>query len=90
MADVTHLEIDNMKIDLDEYQGTSEEIVLKKAKLARTYTDNPILVEDVSLGFNAYAGLPGPYIKDFLQKLKPEGLYKMVNSFKNLHLDLRI
>ena len=78
MSDVTDIEIDNMKLDLDEYQGTPQEIALKKAKLAATHCDNPILVEDTSLCFNSFNGLPGPYIKDFLKELKPEGLYKMV------------
>ncbi|CAI2378333.1 unnamed protein product [Moneuplotes crassus] len=81
MEDVTNFEFDNLKLDLDEYQGTPEEIVTKKAKLAATHTDNPVLVEDVSLCFNAYKGLPGPYIKDFLKQLGTEGLYKMVSGF---------
>ena len=52
-----------------------------KAKLAATYSSNPILVEDTSLGFKAFGGLPGPYIKDFLSNLKPEGLHRMVSPF---------
>ncbi|KAK6484442.1 inosine triphosphate pyrophosphatase-like [Huso huso] len=40
--------------------------------------DGPVLVEDTCLCFNALGGLPGPYIKWFLDKLKPEGLYKLL------------
>lgn len=80
MSDLPEVSVDNMSLDLDEYQGTSEEIATKKAKLAATHCDNPILIEDTSLGFNAFNGLPGPYIKDFLKNLKPEGLYKMVST----------
>ena len=83
MSDLPELNIDNMKLDLEEYQGTSEEIALKKAKLAATYCDNPVLVEDTSLGFTAYGGLPGPYIKDFLKNLQPEGLHKMASAFED-------
>lgn len=79
MTGLEGYEINNMKLDLDEYQGTSVEIATKKAKLAATYCENPIICEDTSLGFNAFNGLPGPYIKDFLKELKPEGLYKMVS-----------
>ena len=43
MSDVPELNIDNMSLDLDEYQGTSQEVALKKAKLAATMVDNPIL-----------------------------------------------
>uniref|UniRef100_A0A2K6GP71 Inosine triphosphate pyrophosphatase n=1 Tax=Propithecus coquereli TaxID=379532 RepID=A0A2K6GP71_PROCO len=38
----------------------------------------PVLVEDTCLCFNALKGLPGPYIKWFLEKLKPEGLHQLL------------
>ena len=40
-----------------------------------------VMVEDTSLCFNAYEGLPGPYIKWFLKALGPEGLPKMLAGF---------
>ena len=42
-----------------------------------------MLVEDTSLCFNAYKGLPGPYIKWFLKSIGPEGLAKMVQPFED-------
>ena len=39
------------------------------------------MVEDTSLCFNAYEGLPGPYIKWFLKALGHEGLPKMLAGF---------
>lgn len=39
------------------------------------------ITEDTSLCFNAYKGLPGPYIKWFLDSVHVEGLAKMVESF---------
>lgn len=39
-----------------------------------------VMVEDTSLCFNAYKGLPGPYVKWFLQKVGPDGLYKMLGG----------
>lgn len=41
------------------------------------------MVEDTSLCFNAYGGLPGPYIKWFLQKLGHEGLNAMLAGFED-------
>lgn len=35
------------------------------------------------LCFNALKGLPGPYIKWFLDKLGPEGLHAMLAGFKD-------
>lgn len=38
----------------------------------------PVIVEDTCLAFNALKGLPGPYIKWFLEKLGPAGLHKLL------------
>jgi inosine triphosphate pyrophosphatase len=45
--------------------------------------NTPVMIEDVSLCFNAMKGLPGPYIKSFLDKLGREGLYKMISGFED-------
>ncbi len=49
--------------------------------IAFKQAQKPVLVEDTSLCFNAYKGLPGPYIKWFLKNVGPEGLAKMVEPF---------
>ena len=43
--------------------------------------DGAVMVEDTSLCFNALDGLPGPYIKWFLEKVGHEGLNKMLAGF---------
>ena len=43
------------------------------SKLPQSATNTPILTEDVSLCFNAYKGLPSPYIKDFLSNVGRDG-----------------
>ena len=80
------IEVRQLDIDLPELQGVPEEIVRGKLKLALEKAKNlegPILVEDTSLCFNAYGGLPGPYIKYFLKSIKQEGLYKMACAFED-------
>nr|XP_060479985.1 inosine triphosphate pyrophosphatase [Panthera onca] len=62
------------KIDLPEYQGEPDEISIQKCQEAARQVQGPVLVEDTCLCFNALGGLPGPYIKWFLEKLKPEGI----------------
>jgi len=42
-----------------------------------------VLVEDTCLCFNALKGLPGPYIKWFLEKLGHEGLNKLLYGFED-------
>ncbi len=43
----------------------------------------PVMVEDVSLCFNALGGLPGVYIKWFLQKLGHDGLNRMLAGWED-------
>ncbi|XP_057385908.1 inosine triphosphate pyrophosphatase isoform X2 [Balaenoptera acutorostrata] len=47
------------------------------------WVQGPVLVEDTCLCFNALGGLPGPYIKWFLEKLKPEGLHQLLAGFQD-------
>ncbi|XP_043844334.1 inosine triphosphate pyrophosphatase-like [Dromiciops gliroides] len=71
------------KIDLPEYQGEPDEISIQKCREAARQVQWPVLVEDTCLCFNALGGLPGPYIKWFLKKLKSEGLYQLLAGFKD-------
>ncbi|KAI0565718.1 inosine triphosphatase [Gracilaria domingensis] len=84
------------KIDLPELQGEVEDIARQKCALAVKEVGGPTrtsmltdtrdltsaqLVEDTCLCFNALNGLPGPYIKWFLDKVGHDGLNKMLAGF---------
>ena len=43
--------------------------------------NGPVMVEDTSLCFNALNGLPGPYIKWFLDKTGHEGLNNLLAAY---------
>lgn len=73
--------ITTKKIDLPEYQGDIEEICKLKCKTAAQEVQGPVVIEDTCLCFTALKGLPGPYIKWFLDKLGPDGLYKLLNGW---------
>lgn len=77
------LNIVSKKIDLPELQGEPHEIATEKCKLAIKHVNGPTLVEDTSLCFNALHGLPGPYIKHFLDKLGHTGLNRMLSGFED-------
>ena len=83
------MKLERVKLDLDEYQGTVEEVAERKCHDAmrelkkRDEGDFSVLTEDTALCFNALGGLPGVYIKWFLEKLKPEGLHRMLEVFSN-------
>ncbi|GBF95268.1 inosine triphosphate pyrophosphatase [Raphidocelis subcapitata] len=75
--------VDSVKIDLPELQGEPEEISREKARLAAKAVGGPVMVEDTSLCYNALQGLPGPYIKWFLEKLGHEGLNKLLAGYED-------
>lgn len=77
------LNLISKKLDLPELQGEIEEISKLKAEEAYKQVAGPVLVEDTALCFHALKGLPGPYIKWFLEKLKPEGLHQMLKGFED-------
>ncbi|CAK1603413.1 unnamed protein product [Parnassius mnemosyne] len=74
-------EVINHKLDLPELQGEVEEVSIKKCQEAARRLMKPVVVEDTCLSFNALKGLPGPYIKWFLEKLEPEGLTRLLTGW---------
>jgi len=75
------LAISNQKIDLPELQGEPEEVAAEKCKLAAEAVGGPVMCEDTSLCFNALGGLPGVYIKWFLDKTGHEGLNNLLAAY---------
>jgi len=77
-------EVTSQKVDLPELQGASpQEIAREKCKLAAQTVNGPVMVEDTCLCYNALQGLPGPYIKWFLDKLGHDGLNKLLAGYED-------
>ncbi|MBS3081078.1 non-canonical purine NTP pyrophosphatase [Candidatus Pacearchaeota archaeon] len=73
--------VDHIKLDLDEIQSTDlKEIVEHKVRQAYEKIKKPVIVEDVSLEFEALGGLPGPFIKFFVEKVPFEIICSMIKS----------
>eukprot|EP01088_Endostelium_zonatum_P011607 TRINITY_DN25759_c0_g1_i1.p1 TRINITY_DN25759_c0_g1~~TRINITY_DN25759_c0_g1_i1.p1 ORF type:complete len:235 (-),score=51.98 TRINITY_DN25759_c0_g1_i1:30-662(-) len=74
----------SQNVELPELQGTPEEISKEKCRIASKVLGNrAVIVEDTCLCFNALGGLPGPYIKWFLEKLGHEGLNRMLMGWED-------
>ena len=73
--------VSSAKVDLPELQGEPHDIAREKARLAAQQLGGAVFTEDTSLCFNALGGLPGPYIKWFLEKLGHDGLNKLLAGF---------
>ncbi|KAL8673666.1 MAG: hypothetical protein Q9168_001921 [Polycauliona sp. 1 TL-2023] len=70
-------------LDLPEIQGTIEDISKDKCRRAADLVGGPVLVEDTCLAFTALKGLPGPYIKWFLQALGHDGLNSLLAAYED-------
>lgn len=72
------------KIDLDEIQTVDgKQVIEKKAKEAYKILKRPVMVEDTSLYFKAWNGLPGALQRWWLDTVGCEGFCKMMKPYKN-------
>lgn len=73
----------NHELEIDEIQGSAERVAKDKAKKAFDILKKPCFVDDTSFECDALGGLPGIYIKFFLEEIKPEGIHKMISNFED-------
>ena len=73
-----------VNVDLPEIQEVNTEGIAKeKALLAAQLAGGPALIEDTSLQFKSLGGMPGPYIKWFQDRLKSEGLWRILTAYED-------
>jgi inosine triphosphate pyrophosphatase len=65
-------------LDLPELQGSPEAVAAAKCRAAAAALGGPALTEDTSLCFAALGGLPGVYVKWFLEACGPAGLHTLL------------
>ncbi|KAH6987292.1 inosine triphosphate pyrophosphatase-like protein [Ilyonectria robusta] len=75
------IEVRSQSLDLEEVQGTLEEVTESKCRRAADLVQGPVLVEDTALCYNALKGLPGPYIKWFMTSTGHEGLNNLLAAY---------
>lgn len=72
--------VEHVKLDLDEIQSMDlKEIVEHKVKQAYGIIKKPVIVEDVSLEFEALWWLPWPFIKFFVENTPHDVICSMIN-----------
>lgn len=76
-------EVEGVSLDLPELQGSAQKVALAKAQEAYSEIGAPCFIEDTSLSFSALGGLPGVYIKDFVERLGLLNLYRLLGSFED-------
>jgi len=83
-------ELEQLDIDLPEIQSLDPQEILRY-KLDAAIKSSPtllsqgggIIVEDTSLVFHAWNGLPGPFVKWYLESVGYDGIWKMLEGFEN-------
>lgn len=68
---------------LVEIQGTKEEIALYKINQAVQHFKKPCIIDDVSLYCPSLGGLPGPYIRSFLEALGDEKFATLLSQYED-------
>lgn len=76
-------DLEQLAIDLPEIQSLDpQEILRYKLHVAREqFPDRKIIVEDTSLVFDAWNGLPGPLVKWYLESVGDRGIWNMIAWF---------
>jgi non-canonical purine NTP pyrophosphatase (RdgB/HAM1 family) len=73
--------VSHRKVELDELQSLDlKTIVEHKARQAYEIVKKPVIVEDVSLEFAALGGLPGPFIRFFVDKVDDRVICDMIHG----------
>ena len=77
------ISLEHKNITMDEIQSTdTKQITEDKARRAYEIVQQPVLVEDVGLYFEAWGDLPGPFIKFFVEQENGlEKLCRMLDGF---------
>ncbi len=69
LAKLLGMPIEHHKVDLDEIQSAEPRAVIEhKVRQAYDLLRSPVLVEDTCMGIDALGGLPGPFIKFFIEQ----------------------
>lgn len=73
----------HVHLQLPEIQALSvHEVIEGKARAAFDQVGRPLLVEDTSLAFHAWNGLPGALMSWFLDSVGNDGLCRMLDGFE--------
>lgn len=82
LSRLLNLPIKHHNLDLDEIQSADlKKVAEHKARQAFDSLQSPVLVEDVSLEFTALGGLPGPFVRYFIEQSGLEAMCHMLDGF---------
>ncbi len=85
LARLLDMPIKHQQLELDEIQSVDPRVVTEhKVRQAFEALNKPVLVDDVAMGLDELGGLPGPFIKYFVEmKNGLEQICRMVDGLAN-------
>jgi non-canonical purine NTP pyrophosphatase (RdgB/HAM1 family) len=84
-------DLEQFVADLPEIQDIdAHKIIRAKLKEAFNHYDGEFIVEDTSLYLDSLIGLPGPFVKWFLQTVGEKGIYDIARSMGNVNATARV
>ena len=85
LAKLLGIELEHYKLDLDEIQSPDPRVVVEhKVRQAYDVLRKPVLVEDTCMGLDELGGLPGTFIKFFIeQENGAENICRMADGLKS-------
>ncbi len=87
---VLRTDLELVNLDLVEIQEMdAQKVIEHKLVEAGKHVTGAILIEDTSLYLSCLPGLPGPFIKWFLQSLGCEGLYQLTKHYDNFEAEAK-
>jgi XTP/dITP diphosphohydrolase len=79
--EILGVEVDSKKLDIEEIQAIDVEKVAEyKARKAYEILRKPVMVDDTGLYFNAWKGLPGAFIRFFLDNLTKQEICNLLKE----------
>jgi len=83
LANFLDFPVEHIKLDLDELQSMDLRVIVEhKIRQAYAIVKKPVIVEDVALEFETLNGLPGPFIKFFVEQAGLEKICRMIPEKK--------
>ncbi len=84
LSEYLQISLLHQKIELPEIQSMDlKEIIQYKAIEAYRNIKSPVLVDDVSVSCTALRGLPGPFIKWFIEVMTPAEFCQMLKPYED-------
>lgn len=84
IKNILQMPIEHVNLSVPEVQSLDvEKVCIYKAKAAYDILHKPVIVEDSGFYIDAWNGLPGPFVRHFLETVGNAGLCKMMSTESN-------